>query len=84
MREPSIWPADEDERYEAIEQVFQDLARCGLIYDTGRRRWSNRRREYQIVWSASPRCNCGCDSEECLIRDCPYKHIALDEGASIQ
>ena len=84
MREPSIWPADEDERREAIEETFQDLARMGLIYDTGRRRWSNRRRQYQIVWRASHRCNCGCDAEECLIRDCPYKHVALDDGASIQ
>src|SRR5215469_16114736 len=30
MREPSIWPADEDEAYEAIEEAIQNLARCGL------------------------------------------------------
>ena len=84
MREPSIWPADEDESYEAIEEAFRNLAHCGLIYDTGRRRWCDRRREYQIVWRASPRCNCGCATEECLIRDCSYKQVVLDDGARIQ
>jgi len=84
MREPSIWPADEDESYEAIDEAFRNLAHCGLIYDTGRRRWCDRRREYQIVWRASPRCNCGCATEECLIRDCSYKQVVLDDGASIQ
>jgi len=79
-----IWSADEDESYEAIEEAFRNLAHCGLIYDTGRRRWCNRRREYQIVWRASPRCNCGCATEECLIRDCSYKQVVLDDGASIQ
>ena len=28
MREPSIWPADEDESYEAIEETFRNLAHC--------------------------------------------------------
>jgi hypothetical protein len=37
---------------DAIEQAIQDLARQGLIVDTGRRRWSERTRSYQIVWVA--------------------------------
>jgi len=82
MRGRSIWPVDEDEAYEIIEEAFRDLARCGRIYDTGRRVWNNRRRQYEIVWGKSPRCNCGCDTEECRTRDCPYKHVALDDGAS--
>ena len=84
MRGPSIWSADEDEAYEAVEEAIHNLARWGLVYDTGRRRWSNRKRQYQIVWRASPQCNCGCDTEECLIRDCSYKHVVLDDDASIQ
>jgi hypothetical protein len=49
------WPLDEvdDDAIEAIEQAIQDLAREGLIVDTGRRRWSERTRSYQIVWAAA-------------------------------
>ena len=43
--------ADED-AIEAIEEAIQDLAREGLIVDTGERRWSERTRSYQIVWTA--------------------------------
>ena len=46
------WPLEEVD-YDAIEQAIQDLARQGLIVDTGRRRWSERTRSYQIVWAAS-------------------------------
>jgi hypothetical protein len=48
------WPLDEvdDDAIEAIEQAIQDLAREGLIVDTGQRRWSERTRSYQIVWAA--------------------------------
>ena len=41
--------ADDDD---AIEQAIQNLAREGLIVDTGERRWSERTRSYQIVWTA--------------------------------
>jgi hypothetical protein len=44
------WPLDEVN--DAIEQAIQNLARQGLIIDTGRRRWSERTRSYQIVWVA--------------------------------
>jgi hypothetical protein len=49
------WPLDEvdHDAMEAIEQALQDLAREGLIVDTGRRRSSERTRSYQIVWVAS-------------------------------
>jgi hypothetical protein len=80
----SIGLADEDDAYDAIEADFQELARRGLIYDSGRKRWSNRRHEYQIVWKASSRCNCGYEADKCLIRDCQYDHVALDGGVSIQ
>jgi hypothetical protein len=48
------WPLDEvnDDTIEAIEQALQDLARKGLIVDTGRRRWSARTGRYEIVWVA--------------------------------
>jgi len=38
------------ERYKAIDEALQRLARSGLIVDTGRRRWSKRTRSYQVVW----------------------------------
>ena len=44
---------DSDECLEAIEQAFQDMAREGLIVDTGHRRWSERTGRYEIVWVAS-------------------------------
>ena len=44
----------EKEKYEAIEQALQKLAREGQIVDTGRRRWSKRTRSYQIVWAKAP------------------------------
>ena len=46
------WPLDEVD-HDAIEETIRDLARQGLIVDTGRRRWSERTRSYQIVWVAS-------------------------------
>jgi hypothetical protein len=47
------WSDDIDERYEAIEQAIQNLARKGLIVDTGRRRWCEQTGRYEIVWAAS-------------------------------
>ena len=44
------WPLDEVD--DAIEQAIQDLARQGLIVDTGHRRWSERAGRYEIVWVA--------------------------------
>jgi hypothetical protein len=46
------WPDNADARHDAIEQAIQDLAREGLIVDTGRRRWSARTGRYEIVWAA--------------------------------
>lgn len=45
---------DDDVPYEAIEEAIQNLAREGLIIDTGLRRWSERAGCYQIVWRAAP------------------------------
>jgi hypothetical protein len=47
------WPLDEvdDDAIEAIEQAIQDLAREGLIVDTGQRRWSARAGRYEIDFS---------------------------------
>jgi hypothetical protein len=35
----------------AIEEAIQDFVRRGLLVDSGRRRWSERTKQYQIVWS---------------------------------
>jgi hypothetical protein len=40
-----------DAAYKLIEDVFQNLAAEGVIYDTGKRRWSERTGRYQIVWA---------------------------------
>ena len=42
-------PLDEVD-HDAIEEALQDAARRGSIVDSGRRRWSERTRSYQIVW----------------------------------
>jgi hypothetical protein len=51
------WSDDIDDGREAIEQAIQGLARKGLIFDTGRRRWSERTGRYEIVWTARKRLN---------------------------
>jgi hypothetical protein len=56
-QQPTCFPSlslTEEEKYEAIEQALQKLARKGLIVDTGRRRWSKRTRGYRIVWAKLP------------------------------
>jgi hypothetical protein len=46
---------DEDElSYEMIETALQELAADGQVYDTGERRWSERRQSYEVVWGAVP------------------------------
>jgi hypothetical protein len=45
-------PLDEVD-HDAIEEAIRDLARQGLIVDTGHRRWSERTGCYEIVWAAS-------------------------------
>jgi hypothetical protein len=42
---------DEDDIYESVHEAIQELARKGKIYDTGKRRWSERTGSYQIVWA---------------------------------
>jgi len=44
----------DEEKHEAIEEALRSLAEKGLIFDTGRRRWSERTGTYQIVWAAVP------------------------------
>jgi hypothetical protein len=41
-------------RIRLIEETCQDLARRGLICDSGRRRWSERMQSLQIVWISVP------------------------------
>ena len=36
------------------DQLLESAARWGLIRDTGKRKWSDRTRSYQIVWEAVP------------------------------
>jgi hypothetical protein len=44
-------PTDE-EKQEMIEQALRELEAAGIIYDTGKRRWSERTKSYQIVWAS--------------------------------
>jgi hypothetical protein len=37
-----------------IQKAIYELAAEGLIYDTGRRKWSERTQSYRIVWAAVP------------------------------
>jgi hypothetical protein len=53
--ERSPMTADSEEfSYEMVEQVCHDLARLGILVDTGKRRWSERTGRYQIAWRWSP------------------------------
>jgi hypothetical protein len=40
--------------YEDICQAVQDLAEQGLIVDSGRKQWSNRTGQYEILWMLNP------------------------------
>jgi len=53
MYEMNNDPTDE-EKYEMIEAAFRRLEAEGRIYDTGKRRWSERTRTHQVVWAAVP------------------------------
>jgi hypothetical protein len=41
------------EKYKMIEEAWR-LAAEGVIYDTGRRSWSERTQSYQVVWGVLP------------------------------
>ena len=44
-----------DERlHEQVMEALRRMAAEGRIYDTGRRKWSERTRSYQVVWAAVP------------------------------
>jgi hypothetical protein len=47
------YPTDE-RLHEEVMEALRRLAAKGLIYDTGRRKWSERTRSYQVVWAAVP------------------------------
>ena len=47
------YPTDE-RLHEEVMEALRSLAAEGLIYDTGRREWSERTRSYQVVWAAVP------------------------------
>jgi len=57
----------DEQRYQAIGEAIQSLARKGLIYDTGRRRWCDRTKSYQIVWATVP----GAREEACELGQPP-------------
>jgi hypothetical protein len=46
------WPADPAEIQRSIEEAIQDLVRKGLLFDSGRKKWSQRTGRYEIVWES--------------------------------
>lgn len=40
--------------HDDIRQALQDLAKDGLIVDTGRKKWSDSSGQYEILWVLSP------------------------------
>jgi hypothetical protein len=40
--------------YEDISRALQELAEDGLIVDSGRKKWSERSGQYEILWTVSP------------------------------
>jgi hypothetical protein len=48
-------PTDEQKyEMEMLQEAIRTLAAQGLIYDTGRRKWSERTQSYDVVWAAVP------------------------------
>jgi hypothetical protein len=46
-------PEDRTQMRIAIEAAIQDLVRMGLVVDSGQRRWSERTKRYEIVWTST-------------------------------
>jgi hypothetical protein len=42
-----------DDDNQTIEEIFAALARCGLIIDSGRKRFSERTGQFETVWVAT-------------------------------
>ena len=41
-----------DEMVEALDQVFEEAVRKGIIVDSGKRKWSERTGRYEIIWKS--------------------------------
>jgi hypothetical protein len=41
-----------DEMVEALDQVFEEAVRKGIIVDSGKRKWSERTGRYEIIWES--------------------------------
>jgi hypothetical protein len=37
---------------EALDQVFEEAVRKGIIVDSGKRKWSERTGRYEIIWES--------------------------------
>jgi hypothetical protein len=37
---------------EALDQVFEEAVRKGIIVDSGKRKWSERTGRYEIIWKS--------------------------------
>ena len=46
----SLFPSDE--MVEALDQVFEEAVRKGMIVDSGKRKWSERTGRYEIIWKS--------------------------------
>ncbi len=44
----------ETELHEAVQVAIAELAAEGHIVDSGRRRWSRRSKQFEIVWMMAP------------------------------
>jgi len=44
----------DEEKWAYADQLLESAAKWGLLRDTGKRKWSERTRSYQIVWEAVP------------------------------
>jgi len=47
-------PDFDEEKRAYADQLLESAARWGLLRDTGKRKWSERTRSYQIVWEVVP------------------------------
>jgi hypothetical protein len=44
----------DEEKQAYADQLLESAAKWNLLRDTGKRKWSERTRSYQIVWEAVP------------------------------
>jgi excisionase family DNA binding protein len=51
---PEQLAARNDPRVKKVREICEPLIRAGLVHDTGKRKWSEKTGQFEIVWGLTP------------------------------